>query len=209
MPAIKDVINSEDFKKLSPEAKKIVFDKVSAQDQDFQALSPEARGIVSSRVLGTAASEAPAAEEPKKGLLQRAREGASDAVSSVASFLGRDLNKEAAIRKNPQDKALAQEYRKEQNQWSKDQLNAGADVGKGIVQAPFNVAGTVVAAGDNALSNLLYGDDKGSSWERGRKLGSDIVEGTLGKLQNMAFGPKSEAPREGIISTPEIGRAHV
>ena len=123
MPTIKDVIDSEDFKNLSPKAKKIVFDKVSAEDPDFQALSPKARDIVSSRILGTPASEAPAAEEPKKGLLQRAREGASDAVSSVASFLGRDLNKEAAIRKNPQDKALAQEYRKERNQWRNDQLD--------------------------------------------------------------------------------------
>ena len=207
MPSPKEFFASDDFKNLSPEAKKVAFDRVTAKDPDFQSLAPEAQAVARERAYKSfgaqaAPSEAPAAEEPKKGLLQRAREGASDAVSSVASFLGRDLNKEAAIRKNPQDKALAQEYRKEQNQWSRDQLNAGADVGKGIVQAPFNVAGTVVAAGDNALSNLLYGDDKGSSWERGRKLGSDIVEGTLGKLQNMAFGPKSEAPREGIISTP-------
>ena len=74
MPTIKDVINSEDFKNLSPEAKKIVFDKVSAQDADFQALSPEARNIVSSRVLGTSPAQAPeAAQQPNKSLLQRAR----------------------------------------------------------------------------------------------------------------------------------------
>lgn len=213
MPAIKDVINSEDFKNLSPEAKKIVFDKVSAQDADFQALSPEARNIVSSRVLGTSPAQAPeaapAVEQPSKSLLQRAREGASDAVDSVASFLGRDLNKEAALRKNPQDKALAQQYRQEQRQYSNDQLNAGADVVKGIAQAPFNVVGTVGAAADNALSNLLFGDDKGSSWERGRKIGSDIVEGTLGQLQKAAFGPKSEAPRAGVLTTPvqALGKA--
>lgn len=206
MPAIKDVVNSPEFKALSPEAKKIVFDKVSAQDPEFQALSPEARSTVMSRITGASApSPAPqeaTPQEPEKSGLQKLREGAADLVNTAAGYLGRDLGKEAAIRANPKDKALAEGYRQEQRQWSKDQANAAAEVGKGIVQAPFNIVGTGVAAIDNQLSQLFTGEDKGSSWERGRKLGSDIAEGTVGQIQKYLLGPKSETPKAGIISSP-------
>lgn len=201
MPTIKEVANMDEFKALSPEAKKIVFDKVSAQDPEFQALSPEAKALVSSRITG-ASAPSPAPQEPEKSGLQKLREGASSLVNTAAGYLGRDLDKEAAIRANPKDKALAEGYRQEQRQWSKDQANAAAEVGKGFFQAPFNVVGTAGAAIDNQLSQLFGGQDKGSSWERGRKIGSTIAEDTVGQIQKYLLGPKSETPKAGIISSP-------
>jgi len=203
---IRDLAEDKDFQALSPGAKQKVIDQIGAQDKEFQALSPGVRAKVVASLTGASApSPAPqeaAPQEPEKSGLQKLREGASSLVKTAAGYLGRDLDKEAAIRANPKNKALAEGYRQDRRQWGYDQLNAAAEVGKGLFQAPFNVVGTAGAAIDNQLSLFFTGEDKGSSWERGRKIGSDIAEDTVGQLQKYLLGPKSETPKAGIISSP-------
>lgn len=49
---ISQIQNNPDFDKLSPEAKAIVFDRLSADDKNFSALSPEAKQIVRQKLTG-------------------------------------------------------------------------------------------------------------------------------------------------------------
>jgi hypothetical protein len=199
---IRDLAEDKDFQALSPGAKQKVIDQIGAQDKEFQALSPGVRAKVVASLTGASApSPAPqeaAPQEPKKSGLQKL----ASLVKTAASYLGRDLDQEAAIRTNPKNKALVEDYRQWQHQWASDQFNAAAEVGKGMLQGPLNVVGTAGAAIDNQLSLFFTGEDKGSSWVRGRKIGSDIVEDTVGEIQKYLLGPKSETPKAGIISSP-------
>ena len=52
MPSLAELQSDEKFAKLSPEAKNIVFEKLSAEDAAFAKLSPEAKGIVRSKLTG-------------------------------------------------------------------------------------------------------------------------------------------------------------
>ena len=54
MPSIRDLQDSEEFGKLSPEGRTIAFDRMATVDADFQRLSPEAQKVVRQRLVGAA-----------------------------------------------------------------------------------------------------------------------------------------------------------
>jgi len=59
MAGLADIQDNAEFQGLSPEAKTIVVDKLSANDAGYSALSPEAQGIVRSKLIGTSVSQQP------------------------------------------------------------------------------------------------------------------------------------------------------
>ena len=66
MPSLAELQSDEKFAKLSPEAKNIVFEKLSAEDAAFAKLSPEAKGIVRSKLTGASVGAGiPQAKEPE------------------------------------------------------------------------------------------------------------------------------------------------
>ena len=79
---ISQIQNNPDFDKLSPEAKAIVFDRLSADDKDFSALSPEAKQIVKQRLTGQAKTEVKSAEPLAPALLDRAKSGLAGTLST-------------------------------------------------------------------------------------------------------------------------------
>lgn len=64
MPGLAELQNNPEYEKLSPEAKLIVFDKLSAQDEGYGKLSPEAQSLVRARLAP--APRSAATSQPKQ-----------------------------------------------------------------------------------------------------------------------------------------------
>lgn len=68
MAGLRDLNDNAEFQKLSPEARAIVVDKISANDEDFARLSPEAQTIVKTKLSGaTSTTPKPAGGVPVAG----------------------------------------------------------------------------------------------------------------------------------------------
>ncbi len=103
MPGLADLTGNAEYEKLSPDAKVLVFDKLSAQDDGFKKLSPEAQTIVKSKLVPQAAPQ-PDAERPGKlrpaepwlpFMVDQAKKG----VAGVASLPGMAVDTPNAVLK--------------------------------------------------------------------------------------------------------------
>ena len=176
--SLSEALKSTAFEGLSPEAKKVVFDKYSTKDEAYNKLSDGAKQEVQKKYLGSVAQqpEQPATEKSGKAAAQ------STAVSGFKEMFGRDESKAGQV--------STEDY------FNRAMGGAASGAAIGGALGAFTGPGALVTGAVGGVTGALSGLLEAKAEDLGFGSGTQFVAGLVGPG---AVGRKLESTLAGAI----------